>query len=486
MEQAKKFAFDVGWVFTSSIVTLVFSFSLRIVLARWLGAADLGLYQMVITIQGIATLFATFGIGVALTKYVAEYKDDKDKLFQTVSSGFISSVIFGVVTGILVYTLSGTLASVFDMPELARLLKIVAFVFPLTSLLEASLQLFIGLRKMKTYAYLIILRSFLMILFIVTFVWLGFGVEGAVLGIALSIMAGCILGLYTSRSFLHLNLPGFFHNTKKLVSFGSQVAGINALGLVTVQADIILIGYFLTAKDVGQYSIAVTLSNLFFLLPYAIQKITYPATSEYWSKNNHQALQKMSDKSTKYSTCILLVLGLGVGFFAREIIITMFGTEFLYAALPLWILLIARVIRGGLIMPMGGAFSGIGRPDIAFKLGVLSSGINIALNILLIPHLGITGAAIATTISLLVHTVTFLALMPKILGVRIDIRWFSAAIGTACVAVGLFLAGIKLINPYIVGGIILGSYSILIFKLFLTKEDRDMLRSLVYSLVSRR
>ena len=137
-------------------------------------------------------------------------------------------------------------------------------------------------------------------------------------------------------------------------------------------------------------------------------------------------------------------------------------------------------------MPMGGAFSGIGRPDIAFKLGVLSSGINIALNILLIPHLGITGAAIATTISLLVHTVTFLALMPKILGVRIDIRWFSAAIGTACVAVGLFLAGIKLINPYIVGGIILGSYSILIFKLFLTKEDRDMLRSLVYSLVSRR
>ena len=43
MEQIRKFTFDVGWVIASSIVTLFLGFLLRPVLARWLGAADLGL-----------------------------------------------------------------------------------------------------------------------------------------------------------------------------------------------------------------------------------------------------------------------------------------------------------------------------------------------------------------------------------------------------------------------------------------------------------
>jgi len=418
MEQVKKFSFDVGWVLISSGVTLLIGFLLRIVLARWLGAANLGLYQMVITVQGIAVLVATLGIPVALTKYVAEYKDNKEKLIQTVSSGLISPILFGILVGILLYALSGTLAGIFHMPELARLLKILAFVFPFTSLLEALLGLFNGLREMKTYAYLMILRSLLMILFIIAFVRLGFGVEGAVLGIVLSVIGGCVFGLYRSRRFVHLNLQGFVQNAKKLVLFGSQMFGANAMGLILAYTDIILIGYFLAAKDVGYYSVAVSLSMFFLIIPQAIQKITYPATSEYWSQNNHQALSSMIDKSMKYSACILLPLGLGVGFFSKEIVTVIFGGEFIYAALPLCVLLIARVIRGSTINPIGASFSGIGRPDIALKLDSLSAGINVALNILLIPRFGIVGAAVATTISLLVGTIAFLALMPRILKVN--------------------------------------------------------------------
>ena len=134
-------------------------------------------------------------------------------------------------------------------------------------------------------------------------------------------------------------------------------------------------------------------------------------------------------------------------------------------------------------MPIGGAFSSIGRPDIALKLNILSAVLNIVLNIVLIPHFGIAGAALATTISLLVRVVV---LMPRILGVRIDIKWFSSVIGAAGIAVGLFLVGIKLTNLYIVGSVILCGYLVLILKVFLTREDRAMLRSLAYSLVSRK
>ncbi len=486
MEQVRKFAFDVGWVLVSSLVTLLIGFLLRIVLARWLGAEDLGLYTMVITIQAIAAFVATVGIPLALIKYVAEYKDARDKLIQTTSAAFISSIIFGLLVGILLYTLSGTLAGLFDMPELARLLKILAFAFPFASILQTLLGLFNGLRQMKTFAYVIVLRSFLMTFFIVTFVWLGFGVEGAVWGIVLSVVGGCIFGLYSSRRFLHINLHGLLQGVKRLVSFGSQVFVADALGLVLAYTDIMLIGYFLSAEDVGYYGIAISASALFLLIPQAIQRITYPATSEYWSQNKHQSLSILIDKSMKYSACILLPLGLGVGFFSRELITGIFGQEFLYAALPLCVLLIARVIRGSTIVPVGASFAGVGRPDIPLKLSGISAGANVGLNILLIPPFGILGAAIATTTSLLLGTAIGLSLIPKILKVRVDIKWYAKAMGFACIAIVIFFAGREFINPYIVGGVILCGYAALVLGVFLTREDTAILKSLAYSLVRRR
>jgi len=486
MEQVKKFALDIGWIFISSIVTLLFGLLLRIVLARWLGAADLGLYQMVITIQGMAALIATFGIPAALIKYVAEYKDDKEKLSQTISSGLISLVIFGIVAGILLYALSEMLASIFQMPELASLLKILALAFPLNSLLQALLGIFNGLRKMKYLAFVAVLQSFLLVLFTIAFVKLGFGVAGAVFGIILSVIGGGILGLYLLRDLLRLNLQGLVQNAKKLALFGSQMFGAGALGLICTQADIVLIGYFLTAKDVGYYSVAVVLSSFFTLVPVAFQKVTYPATSEYWSKNNHQALQKVIDKSMKYCACIVLPIGLGVGFFAEEIVTVIFGREFIYAALPLCVLLIARVITSGTSSPIGQFFSGIGRPDLHLKIDAITAGANIALNIVLIPRFGILGAAIATAASMVFGTIIFLVLMPKLSAIKIDVRWYAKVMGSAFIVVALFLVGSKFINTYVVGGVVLCAYLVLVFKLFLTKEDLSTFRSLTYSLVFRR
>lgn len=477
MEQVKKFTVDVGWVLVSSTVTLFIGFLLSIVLARWLGATDLGLYRMITTIQGVTVLIATLGIPAALIRYTAEYKDDKDKLTQTSTSGIVSSVIFGIFVGALLYSLSGILAGIFDMPGLAHLLRILAIVFPFTSLLQTLLGLLTGLREMKTYAFLLILQSILTISLIVAFV-VGFGVEGAVLGLVLSVVGGCIGGLYLLRKFLRLNFQNLRQNVKKLVLFGSQMLGANTMGLILAYTDILLIGYFLASRDVGYYSIAVSLSGFFLLVPRAIQKITYPTTSEYWSQNNHQALRRMIDKSMKYSACILLPLGLGVGFLAKEIVTGLYGQEFIYSVLPLYVLLVARVIRGSTEIPVGASFSGAGRPDIALKINAISAVTNVILNVVLIPHYGILGAAIATTVSLLLGTVIFLALMPRVLKIRPDFKWYTWTMGLAVMAVLIFLGGSNLISHYIVGGVILCAYITLIFLFFLTKEDKDNIRSL--------
>ena len=62
MQPSKKFAFDIGITFLSSAVTLPLCFVITVVLEKYLGAGDLGLYRMTLTLYGIAMLVAAIGI----------------------------------------------------------------------------------------------------------------------------------------------------------------------------------------------------------------------------------------------------------------------------------------------------------------------------------------------------------------------------------------------------------------------------------------
>jgi O-antigen/teichoic acid export membrane protein len=241
-----------------------------------------------------------------------------------------------------------------------------------------------------------------------------------------------------------------------------------------------MIGYFLTAADVGYYGIAAGLSKFFWIIPSAIQTITYPATSEYIGTKNHAALQVMIDKSVKYTACILLPIGLGIGFFAEEIITTVFGGDFIHSVPPLLILIVGTVIFG-VSKSVGGSITGAGRPDLGMKVCAISAAINIVLNALLIPYYGITGAAIATMVSLSVNTLAGLFFTVKILNVKIDIEWFGKAFVIALLSVFIFKY-LAFINLYLIGITILSLYMCATYLFLLAKEDRAyfmQLRSLL-------
>ncbi|MHA1381996.1 MAG: oligosaccharide flippase family protein, partial [Candidatus Helarchaeota archaeon] len=268
--------------------------------------------------------------------------------------------------------------------------------------------------------------------------------------------------------------------------FGSQIFGSNVASEIASRGDLLLIGYFLSYSYVGFYSVAVSISMLFLIIPQSIQKITFPVSSEFWKNGNLISLKRMINKSMKYSACILLPVGLGVGFYSRDIIDTLFGNKYRVAVLPLCILLIARVISGSTLVPIGASFSGIGRPDISLKLVSLRCLLNITLNILFIPRFGIPGAAMATTLSLISTTFIALFLLPKILKVNLDIKWFFKIIGYACFAIGIFIIGFTIIESVFVGIFIVSAYAIVIYLFLLTKEDKELFSSLAYSILTKK
>jgi len=485
MQSHKKFAFDVGITLFASLISLPLGFIVTIALGRYLGADDLGLYQMTLTIYGIVLLVAAVGIPAAMVKYVAEFKNDKTKINQIASSGVITSLLLGIGFAVLFYFSSNIFAEIFNMPRLSGLLKILSIIFPFVLVNQALLGLLNGLREMKKHATATIIQSILMVVTTIVLIYYGFGVVGAVIGNVVSSIGGCLYLIWISKNYFDITLEEYVPTIKKQLKFGIQTFLANAINVINYKADIILIGFFLTATDVGHYAIAVGFSTFFWIIPSAIQTIVNPATSELWANNNHSALQTMIDKSMKYTACILLPIGLGVGFFVKDVILIIFGEGFIYAVLPLQILIVGAVIFGIACKSIGGSLSSINRPDLTLKVTSLGAIINIILNILLIPYLGIFGAAIATTVSLILMSFIFVRLIIKVLLIKIHFKWFAQIIGIAIIAIFSFVIGDEFINTYVLGFSILIIYIVLIFNFFLMNEDKSLLKSLIYSLKIR-
>jgi len=483
-ETKKKFAFDVGWVFLSTVIVFILHFFQNPVMAKFLGPSGLGLFSMVVMIGGIISLIAGLGIESAIVKYVAEYKKDKNTLDALFSSGLITRAFLGTTAGVVLFMFSDTLASIFNMPSLSFLLKIYAFVFPFLLTYEGIMGLFKGLREMKYFSLINTLQGILSFSFILAILFAGFGVRGAVEGQILAVIIVFLLSSITMRKFVNFSISNYKKNVKKLASFGTQVMFANTINLVNYQADILLIGYFLTATVVAYYAFAVLLCCFFWRIPRSFQIVSSSAKPEYWTRGEIHSLNKLIDKSMKYSAFLLLIVGLGTWLFAKDIIIFLFGESFIPSIFPLRILLVGTVLFG-IVKSIGGTLPAIGRPDLSLKITTTGAIANVVLNILFIPHLGIAGAATATVTSLIIISILLIYYISKLTKASLDLKWYALVFMVTLLAMLVFSICSEWVKSYFLGSLILCAYIALFFKFFLTREDKVTFKELIRSIVSK-
>ncbi len=258
--------------------------------------------------------------------------------------------------------------------------------------------------------------------------------------------------------------------------------GANLINMINLQADTVFVGYFLTAADVGYYSAATGLSKFFWVVPQAIQTVSYPATSDYWGKRDISGLQKMLDKSMKYTALALMPAGLAIGLFAEDIVTRIYGQGFHQSALPLQILLVGTVIFGVVCTSIGGSLAGVNRPDLGLKAAGISATANVILNIVLIPHFGIIGAGMATTISLITMALVFYVLTIKTLLLKAKIKWIAEIATSIITAIILMLYAKDSIELKV--GILL-SFAVMSFLIIFEKDDAILFRSSLDSMIKK-
>ncbi|HEX3013200.1 MAG TPA: flippase [Methanobacterium sp.] len=391
---------DVQWSFISLVTSSFAHLLLRIVLSKELGPSSLGLYTLVFTVYMFGLQFAAFGVGPALTKYIAEYQDDLSKIKEFVSSGIFGALISGSIMGALLYLLSSLISiEFFHSPIMVDFLKITAVCFPFIAMQKVVIGTLNGLQRMKLYAILNIAQNLSVMLVTIFFVlWLKMNLMGAILGFVIPTILMGLLSLAFIRNIIP-NPPKFVYSTIKEISyFGFYVVLANSIGMINTQIDSLMIGHFMAESEVGYYAVAIIFMQGVILLPQAIQSVTNPSISAYYRKREYEKIQKLIKNTMLKTFAAVICISIILAIFGKYFICIIFTEEFLPAYTPMIILLIGYSICAP-IGSVGTTLSSVGKVELLFKITTLAALMNTLLNFILIPKYGINGAAVATSIS---------------------------------------------------------------------------------------
>lgn len=210
-------------------------------------------------------------------------------------------------------------------------------------------------------------------------------------------------------------------------SFALPIMLISFIGVISINVDKIMIGYFWTSTEVGYYFTVQQVLQIIMILYLAVGTVLFPTFSEYHSNKDFEKIKQTARLAERYISMIMIPPIIVLIVFVTPVIEIMLTTAFLPATSVLITLAIYTYIFS-LNRSYSSLIIGMNRPDIGAKIGIFMFATNISLNYLFIPKWGLlssfgingpTGAAIATLISCLVGFFGLRIAAKKLIGIKI-------------------------------------------------------------------
>ena len=215
----------------------------------------------------------------------------------------------------------------------------------------------------------------------------------------------CILVLSTVGS----NLLNFVHARKYLKVYRLRELNIqqhigpvltffsaSVASTINANTDTVMLGFFKSDYDVGLYSFSVKIKNILVSLNTAVLTVIIPKLSECAAQKKYDEFRALVRKSADIVMFIACAVSIFFSTFSTEAI-SILGGEKYQPARSAMIVLNVSVIVLGMTWVLGVAvLQPLGRQQDYAKTMWGATVINVALNAVLIPVLGVTGAAVAT------------------------------------------------------------------------------------------
>jgi O-antigen/teichoic acid export membrane protein len=244
---------------------VVGSFSILVLLAllaRLLKPSNFGLYAIVIAFYTLLGIIGNFGIGTALRKKLAE-TNDKTRRSTLISNSYFIAMAASLIIAIAGVLLSSTIATyVYHDSSLAGALQLASVLVIFWVFFNLTIAVLVGLEKVKEATIIDLFYSVVQPIAAVGLVVLGYGILGAVSGIAISIVLGSALGLfYLSKEIENRIIKPTKKIIKELMAFSTPIATSNIALLGPQNFAILLLGVYATSAIVGNYNAAYEIGN---------------------------------------------------------------------------------------------------------------------------------------------------------------------------------------------------------------------------------
>ncbi|WP_135855014.1 oligosaccharide flippase family protein [Halorussus salinus] len=235
----------------------------------------------------------------------------------------------------------------------------------------------------------------------ITLVWYGYGTRAPIIALIIGLFVMFVWA--TIRCNFEFASPSMLR-IRELLSFSKYDLIAGASRKVYNWADVLIIGLFLTSADVGRYEIAWRVTVIAGLLSDSVSQVVFPQISHWTSNNALDKIEQAMSEALAMSMALVIPALFGALILADTILSVVFEIKSPEAVLVLGILMLSRLIFVN-FQPMKRILDGLGQVSLSARATAASAIANILLNFVLVQKYGVIGAAVGTTIAVLVGTI---------------------------------------------------------------------------------
>ncbi|MDD1661580.1 MAG: polysaccharide biosynthesis C-terminal domain-containing protein [Methanomicrobiales archaeon] len=417
---------------SSTVITFI-GFFVTMFYAHWLGAEILGYYFLFLSVYNILGLFSDLGIHYASLKRISEGTEQ--------DAYFTLSLLLRMALFILVSLLIIIFRDRFVDLNSAGLFWILIVTFGIGTFASCLGAAIAGANRLGVAASMSILDNVTRIGVQFAGVLLGF----AVFGLAGGVIAGLLVEIAIALKYLDFRpVQVRLEHLRSLLHY-SFWASLASYGVAVMDnVNVILIGYFMTTADVGIFGICWAFSFFGLFVSTALSNTLWVKVSRWSSSGERETIALALSRACSYALLFAIPILVGGVLLGEDLLYYLYSASFAAGFLPLAILLLARTLQSvyqifyTFLMAMDAARD-------AWVVVAVGSVVNLFLATILIPTVGLAGAAGGTLVTACICLALAYRTLRLHTPVSLEVRTIMLFIGAAIIMGAVLVAGKALV-----------------------------------------
>ena len=398
---------DIAWNLVPVVLLAVVGLGLNFLIAGWWGTGALGIFHLVTISYFVLAVVGAFGIQFSVLRAIAAKPDDRDHVAATVVGALVPNVVLAAIATAGFLLARGSLAKLLDHPEVADGIVWASgglFCFSINKVLFGIVN---GMRRMRAFAVYTSLRYVLIAIAILVArgtdmatshlagIWTF--VEGALL---------IVLAIEVVATVSFRRGAGWMRWAREHLDYGVRGTPAMLAAEINIKLDVWMLGASgITKEAVGMYTLAATINEGATQLAVVVQNNVNPMIASSLVAGQRGEVEALITRTRTWFVPAFIA-ACAVGALAFPILIPrVLGDPTLVdAAIPFAILMLGLAVASP-YLPFTQILLMADRPGWHTVFMVLVVATNFTANIVLIPYLGLAGAAAATTIAVITSAV---------------------------------------------------------------------------------